>query len=372
MLHMNTNFKCYLKSIVAAIVYISLVSLIPSNSYADIFSDIANVSKKIQDVSDVINSNKDKKEVELQQFPSNNKHTEKSISVQEENSTRKGENSTASPVIKLDKSQIDQLLAKGEEAFKSNDYSKAQSFFEPIASNGNAFAQYRMGGTYLYGIGANKSASKAKFWLEKAGVQDGKNKGVSDAQALLAEMFKFGNGDVKKDLDAHFRWAEKSAANNNLRGMALLGEAYYYGDGVEKNKEKGSELIKAAADKGSGTAKQFIDVQKETNAAKNMPDVTTYKLIAGCKSMNLNSSIDMAARLMSEVSKPRNFVIVMEAYNKYCVPLKEKPPFALTKAIHESNWGHTSGKAQIISNSNGISTWVVTNDEWAFGIIRYK
>ncbi len=59
-------------------------------------------------------------------------------------------------------------------------------------------------------------------------------------QAALSQKYY----DEKNDSKTSFMWAEKSAAQNCIEGMALLGSKYIYGIGCEENADKGLQLVR--------------------------------------------------------------------------------------------------------------------------------
>ena len=75
----------------------------------------------------------------------------------------------------------------------------------------------------------------------------------AEAQALLASRY----WDMK-DYNNSFLWAQKSADQNNIEGVARLGINYYYGFACEKMPSKGIEMLQKAAQEGSIFAKRTL------------------------------------------------------------------------------------------------------------------
>lgn len=79
-------------------------------------------------------------------------------------------------------------------------YTKAFNSFTKAAEQGNASAQYKLGGTYRYGLGVGENASEAANWYKKAAEHD-----HAMAQNSLGSMYKRGEG-VTKDADEAVKW----------------------------------------------------------------------------------------------------------------------------------------------------------------------
>ena len=74
--------------------------------------------------------------------------------------------------------------------------------------------------------------------------------GDSDAQGLLAEIYKDGNG-VEKNICTSNYWLIKSAENGNAVSQWKLGYRYISGEGLDKNPEKAYDLFLKSAEQGN-------------------------------------------------------------------------------------------------------------------------
>ncbi len=70
-------------------------------------------------------------------------------------------------------------------------------------------------------------------------------------------MYLNGKGVDKSNSDAVY-WFRKAAEQRDTLGQANLGYCYYYGKGVEINKQEAYRLIKLAADQGNEWSKKFL------------------------------------------------------------------------------------------------------------------
>lgn len=110
-----------------------------------------------------------------------------------------------------------------------------------LAEEGNADAQYKLGGRYLFGSGLAQDYVKAREWLEKSAAQNN-----SDAQWLLGGIYYDPIG-VEQDYVKAREWFEKSAAQNNPKAQYFLGAIYEEGLGVKKDYVKARELYEKSA-----------------------------------------------------------------------------------------------------------------------------
>ena len=62
-------------------------------------------------------------------------------------------------------------LAAGLDALDRDDYAAALREFTPLADDGNARAQYRLGTMYAMGLGVPRDFAQAASWLKKAAQQ---------------------------------------------------------------------------------------------------------------------------------------------------------------------------------------------------------
>ena len=89
----------------------------------------------------------------------------------------------------------------GLEAYQSGDYAAALREWRPLAKQGNASAQYKLGAMYSLGQGVSQDYSEARRWYRKSADQ-----GLGEAQYNLGLMHGLGQGGPKDFVRAHMWW----------------------------------------------------------------------------------------------------------------------------------------------------------------------
>ena len=118
------------------------------------------------------------------------------------------------------------------------DYKKAFECFQKVATEDacnlwNAQAQFFLGKCYFYGYGKRKNITMAIQWYKSA-------------EKLKHQLF-----DYKIDFDFH----ENNAKKGNAISQNLLGDCYFYGEGVPQNYAMALKWYKRAAEQ------DFMDAQ---------------------------------------------------------------------------------------------------------------
>ena len=103
---------------------------------------------------------------------------------------------------------------KGFKAYKAGDYTTAIKEWKPLAEQGDAYAQYNLGGMYRNGNGVLKNYSEAVKWFRLSAEQ-----GNAYAQYNLGLMDHIGKGVLQDNQTAHM-WYNIASAN----GHANAGE----------------------------------------------------------------------------------------------------------------------------------------------------
>lgn len=176
----------------------------------------------------------------------------------------------------------------GQEAYDRGDYAAAILEWRPLAIDGDAETQYRLGRMYYHGQGGQSDAEAAKWYRMAA------ERGHALAQNNLALMYEQGRG-VDQDLGAAAEWYGRAAdlglavAQNNLarfydegRGVAAdparaarwyeraagqkhapaqyrLAQLYEEGRGVPQNAKKAAKWFRKAAANGYDGANAALD-----------------------------------------------------------------------------------------------------------------
>lgn len=156
------------------------------------------------------------------------------------------------------------LMAFGDE--EQRNFAEARRWLELADAGGLSVASTHLGDIYREGLGVERDTLKAAEYYDKAiaaGFADAENK-------LLALMHaRFTNYEEDKALNEGLKYYtqgayllgvtlfEQAAEKGNARALALLGDAYSHGRGVEYSHQKSLEYYYEAAKKGDGAA-QFI------------------------------------------------------------------------------------------------------------------
>ena len=181
-------------------------------------------------------------------------------------------------IYAIDRLGLMYLNGDGVEA----DPEKTVYWFRKGAEAGYSNHMFNLGLFYAKGYGVQRNFSLAAEWMEKAeeyGDPDAEieakqyralaewlvqaEKGDADAQADAAEAFmKLGKSldqaDRTDDYRESIRLAEKAAAQNNAKGIWILGLAYEHGRGVEKSLSKAVEYFQKGAEMGYGACENSL------------------------------------------------------------------------------------------------------------------
>jgi uncharacterized protein len=98
-----------------------------------------------------------------------------------------------------------------------------------LAEQGDAEAQFVLGGWYYVGRGVPQDYSEATLWFRKAADQ-----GYAQAQHALGRLYYKGHG-VPQDYTQAAAWYRKAADQGNALVQAALGSMYYSGHGVPQD-----------------------------------------------------------------------------------------------------------------------------------------
>jgi TPR repeat protein len=116
-----------------------------------------------------------------------------------------------------------QDFQSGLEAFNRGDFATALREFRPLAEQGDAIAQNKLGWMYNNGRGVPVDDTEAVRWYRLAAEQ-----GNAYAQHQLGTMYLYGEGVPLDDTEA-VRWYRLAAEQGNAYAQRDLG--YMYGDG---------------------------------------------------------------------------------------------------------------------------------------------
>ncbi len=142
----------------------------------------------------------------------------------------------------------------GKRAYLTGDYAEALRIWQPLADDGNKFAQFSLGSLYFEGAGVEKSYTESSRWFQLAAEQ-----GYAPAQFNLGNAYKHGNG-VEQDDGKAAEWWRKAAEQEFAPAQFNLGTQYYFGRGVPKDEETAIRWYRRAAENGHAQAQRLFSM----------------------------------------------------------------------------------------------------------------
>jgi TPR repeat protein len=140
----------------------------------------------------------------------------------------------------------------GVVAAANHDYTKALTEWRPLADQGNALAQNKLGKLYALGEGVTQDYSEALKWFNRAAIQ-----GNADAQFNLAQLYALGKG-VPQDYREALKWFRSSADQGNARAQRSLGDMYLLGKGVSQDDPEAAKWFRLAAGQGDAVSQRQL------------------------------------------------------------------------------------------------------------------
>jgi clan AA aspartic protease (TIGR02281 family) len=137
-------------------------------------------------------------------------------------------------------------------AYQGRDYAAAMLILKPLADQGNAVAQYRVGMMYFRGEGVSKDYGEALTWFRKAADQ-----GNAGAQFDIGVMYRNGQG-VSQDYAESFQWYQSAADQGYLKAQMAIASMYHAGQGVQQNDAEALKWFGKAADQGNSDAQELV------------------------------------------------------------------------------------------------------------------
>jgi len=139
-------------------------------------------------------------------------------------------------------------LEDGLAAVNRGDYATALRLFQPLAEQGNAWAQSNLGVMYEKGEGVAQDYREAIKWFRLAAAQ-----GNTKAQRNLGNMYEQGNG-VTQDYKEAIKWYRLSAEQGNADAQFNLGIMYEQGNGVTQDYKEAIKWYRLSAEQGNADA----------------------------------------------------------------------------------------------------------------------
>jgi TPR repeat protein len=158
-----------------------------------------------------------------------------------------------------------------EGAEGQRDVQKGLRCMQAAASRGHVVAMFNLGTMYSEGTETDQNTRAAIMWYQKAaekrepraaynlGLMFANGTGVAKNMATAVEWFKkaaemnYENNAFGTDAKA-VEWYKKVAEKVNARAAQMVGQIFFNGDGIPKNREEAAKWFRRAADMGNAEA----------------------------------------------------------------------------------------------------------------------
>jgi TPR repeat protein len=190
-------------------------------------------------------------------------------------------------------------LEDGLAAYKAREFDKAVQLLKPLADEGNADAQEKIGRLYERGKGVPKDFTQAESWYRKAAEQ-----GDAAAQARLGFMYRIGEG-VTRDPKQAAKWYALGAAKGNPLAQVGLGFMSMEGIGTPADFGAAVGWFDKAANQGDASAMLALAALYERGKGVAKSDVQALKwtILATYDDGEYEQELfDRAKRLRNEMS----------------------------------------------------------------------
>jgi uncharacterized protein len=177
-------------------------------------------------------------------------------------------------------------LEEGIDAYRAKDYAKAAQLWQPLAEQGNAVAQYRLGTLYAEGKGVAQNDATAFMWMQRAAEQ-----GNADAQYDVGASYIEGVGVKKSESDAA-KWFLRAANQGMVYAQFNLGLLYASGTGVPQDNVEALKWLQLAlfalpaGGARSDASRAIVDVTAKMDGVQKQEAnnrVRTWKAVAETK-----------------------------------------------------------------------------------------
>jgi len=133
-------------------------------------------------------------------------------------------------------------LKQGLAAYDRADYATARKELTPLAEQGNAQAQYRLGKMANLGQGLPPDKKEAARWFHLAAEQ-----GLAAAQGALGYLCLVGEG-VSQNNELALKWTRKAGAEGDATAQFNLSVMYGEPFGIQKHPAESLKWLRKAAD----------------------------------------------------------------------------------------------------------------------------
>lgn len=151
-------------------------------------------------------------------------------------------------------------------ALEAGNSPKAVETLVKLANDGNALAQFRLGGLYYHGQGVTEDENMAIYWWKKAAAS-----GNAEAMYQIAHAYLFGSGAAKSVADPDREaalWYFQAASAGHAEAAYTLGLLFLAGKGVVEDRNEAIRWFRTAAAKGHAEARKAAETA-EKELARN-------------------------------------------------------------------------------------------------------
>lgn len=153
----------------------------------------------------------------------------------------------------------------GKRGKVKRDPEKGVELFTISAERGDAVAQFDLGLAYDDGVGVEEiDWDKAAYWYERA-AKGGNTSAMFNLALLLGKGLIGLESEEKHDREQDKRlavyWLRKVAKRGDTNAISLLGECFFDGDGVRRNRPLGFKMMQQAAEQGYGPAQYDLSLR---------------------------------------------------------------------------------------------------------------
>jgi hypothetical protein len=160
-------------------------------------------------------------------------------------------------------------------AYERKDYKLVVKIVNPLAIEGEAWAQIWLADAYIFGQGVVQDYAEAAKWYRLAAEQ-----GNASAQNSLAFMYDTGKG-VKKDNVEAVKWYRLAAEQGDASAQSNLGTMYANGHGVVQDYVKAYSWYHLSTVNGDTSAVKNRDYVAKRMTAQQIADA--QKLARDCQ-----------------------------------------------------------------------------------------
>ena len=157
---------------------------------------------------------------------------------------------------------------KGLEAFEAGDYAVALRELRPLAKQGDAKAQYKLGLMYALSDSVVQVVAQGMKWCREAA-------GIEDNWAHYAHGVDF-QGIAREDALA-VEWCRKAAEQGDAQAQYTLGAMYEKGQGVAQDDTLAAGLYRKAAEQGHAQAQYNLGAMYEKGQGVARDDTQALK-----------------------------------------------------------------------------------------------